>query len=295
MSLLMPLTYRKLILPFILIGSISAIGTQFLAIPNSASELALGGQAGMQVESMVNPASAQKSGPGMELNISLGNWLGGVKASFVSVGFDALSGTGQVGFRYFGLDDLEYRDERPMDQPMATYGANGIALDGGWAGSIGVSKIGIAVHLIRMQMHTESSTGIGLDLGGVGRINRAITIGAALLNMGTMNALMASSPQLPFRLLIGGGYMIDHPRIPTEIGLTGEWSALRGNMILSIGSHSTWKMMHWSFGTKLAPEVVVASAGFGLTLGRYAIRYGIQFGSQQVGLPQLIDLAVQLP
>lgn len=291
----MPLIYRIVLLTLIIFESLTAIGTQFLTVPPSARELALGNQVAMNVTTIVNPASPRTTGQGPQLNLTLGRWLGDVKASAVEVSFSALSGTGNVGLRHLGLNDLAYYDERPMSQPLATWGAYGIALDGGWTGSFGANGFGLALHLIRIQMHTESATGFSLDLGFARQLTRSISVGAAMLNIGKMNALMSASPQLPLRLLAGFGIKFFHPQVPTEIGVTGEWSALREDFILSIGSSSTWKLLNWSFGTHLSPEVVTASAGFGIALGRYSISYGIQFGSQQVGLPQLIDLAVRLP
>ena len=75
----------------------------------------------------------------MELDLSLGNWLGDVKASVVGLSFSTPAGTGNLGLRHFGLSDLDYYDERPMSQPLGTWGAYGVALDGGWAGSLGAN------------------------------------------------------------------------------------------------------------------------------------------------------------
>ena len=49
------------------------------------------------------------------------------------------------------------------------------------------------------------------------------------------------------------------------------------------------------FGTQSSNQVTVVSGGFGLRLGLVNIHYGIQIGSQHLGLPQMLDISLRLP
>jgi hypothetical protein len=48
-------------------------------------------------------------------------------------------------------------------------------------------------------------------------------------------------------------------------------------------------------GFSASENVVASSAGFSLNLGQYEISYGIQFGSQNLGTPQILTFQFQLP
>ena len=58
-----------------------AIGTNFLVLPSTASELALGSQTGMTGDSRLNPASQNPRVSGITFDFSMGSWLDGVRAS----------------------------------------------------------------------------------------------------------------------------------------------------------------------------------------------------------------------
>ena len=49
------------------------------------------------------------------------------------------------------------------------------------------------------------------------------------------------------------------------------------------------------FGSHFSDKVTVFSGGFGIRLGILDLHYGIQVGSQHLGIPQMIDLSLRLP
>ena len=55
------------------------------------------------------------------------------------------------------------------------------------------------------------------------------------------------------------------------------------------------KNLSFHLSSKLAKEITEISGGLGLQFGMYRLNYGIRFGSQNLGLPQMIDLTIQLP
>ncbi|MFH1852073.1 MAG: hypothetical protein ABIA75_06975 [Candidatus Neomarinimicrobiota bacterium] len=291
----MPSIFKTVLLILLLTGLLPATGTQFLAVPSSAIELALGGQVALPNAAGTNPAVVPEIGAGPQVDFCYGDWFTGVAVSTLNARFRLNSDVGSVRLRYLGLDDLPYRDERPSDDPLANYAAYSLALEGGWSRAFGGSRVGVTMRLLQIQLHTAGASGMAFDLGGTRSVGKNLTIGAALLNLGRMNVMVQEIPQLPLRLLVGAGYRFDHPLVPTSIGLTGEWSTLVNGPIFRVGSRSTWDRLTVSLGTEIASAVVMASGGIGLQVGRFGINYGIRFGSQQLGLPQMLDLSVNLP
>jgi len=272
-----------------------AIGTDFLVLPSTASELALGSQTGMTGDSRLNPASQNPRVSGITFDFSMGSWLDGVRASSLNIGYSLFNGQARTGFRFYGLDDIDFYDDQPSDQPLSSWGAYGISLDGSWSRKIGANQFGVGIHLLQIQLQTESSSGVGFDLGYIRAMGNKLTIGGAILNLGRMNTLMETAPDLPLRIAAGIAYKFSHPDFPTILGINGEWSQQREQLIYNIGSQTNWKFMSLRLSTQVSPEVVTVSGGFALNFGRYAVGYSIRFGSQQVGVPQMLDLSILVP
>jgi hypothetical protein len=53
--------------------------------------------------------------------------------------------------------------------------------------------------------------------------------------------------------------------------------------------------MSFRLSSKLAENITEISGGLGLQFGMYRLNYGVRIGSQNLGIPQMIDLIIQLP
>ncbi len=277
------------------VAVLPAIGTNFLSVPSTAAMLAQGDQVALSTESLANPALLPEITAGPQIDFSLGNWLADVNSTGLNYKFGLAGNAANLHLRYLGINDLPFRDERPSDEPLAEYGDYGIALDGGWARTFETLRVGVRVRFAQIRIYEESASGFALDIGAVHTITPKIKAGAAVLNLGKMNALLEEEPLLPLRILAGASFKIGNQPLPTELGVTGEWSSLVDGMILNLGSRSTWNNLTFLLGTTLSPGVVEVSGGFDVTFGQFAIGYGVQIGSQDIGLPQIIDFSVQLP
>ena len=60
-------------------------------------------------------------------------------------------------------------------------------------------------------------------------------------------------------------------------------------------SETKFEKFDLHFGTQSSKEVTVVSGGFGVRLGLLNFHYGIQIGSQHLGLPQMLDISIKLP
>jgi hypothetical protein len=277
------------------IGTADGIGTQFLVLPSTARELALGINPVLAVTPTANPALMVTMGRTPQLELSYGTWLAGVRFTTVGVGYPLGSGVGGVRLRSAGLNDLELRTWTPTDEPLSSYGATGLALDFLYAGRFGSTRLGVALRGVNMELYTASSRGVALDLGLVRIHGKRFTVGLSLLNFGFMSPLREASPRLPVRLLGGVAYHLQAGTLRNDFTVSGEWSAAVSGAVFRVGNELHWNHLLIQTGSEFSTRVVRLSGGVGVQIGRYQIQYGVQVGSQQVGLPQMVDLTVQLP
>ncbi|GEM_PF-137286 len=290
----------KFVLPFILLlllpGIGSAIGTSFLSIPSTARELALGANPVIAVTSTANPALTRVGGNGINLDFSYGQWLVGTSETTIGIAGRLFGGEMGLRIRYTGLNDLELRSDTPTDAPLAYFGAYGVAIGGNYARQLGVTtRLGVAVRIVNIQMYTASSNGIAVDLGGVQQIGKKLTVGLSLLNLGTMSPMADKSPQLPVRVLGGMAYSYDYGDISNVVTVASEWLNTRKALILRLGNEIYWKKVIIQVSSQFSEQVAIVSGGFGFRVGIYQFHYGVQFGSRNLGTPQMIDVSVRLP
>jgi len=64
---------------------------------------------------------------------------------------------------------------------------------------------------------------------------------------------------------------------------------------LRVGEVTNWNKLQFLIGTQFSKEVISISGGIGIKLGAYDIKYGIQLGTQSLGIPQMLDISIILP
>ena len=268
-------------------------GTQFLSTPSNGLELAIGTNA-IQKNS-INPAAHFIHGPAPTMGISYGSWLADSKISTIKILFPGQNMSYGFDLKYVGLDDLELRSERPTDDPLATFGASGFALGGSISKELMGMNIGAALRYVRIDLYTENSSGFAADVGLTRNISSRINVGGAILNLGKMSALSTEEPKLPLRIISTANLKYEMDQLINDIAITGEWSSLVNGSVFYFSTVSKWKNISFHLSSKLAKEITEISGGLGLQFGMYRLNYGIRFSSQNLGLPQMIDLTIQLP
>ena len=268
-------------------------GTQFLSTPSNGLELAIGTNA-IQKNS-INPAAHFIHGPAPTMGISYGSWLADSKISTIKILFPGQNMSYGFDLKYVGLDDLELRSERPTDDPLATFGASGFALGGSFSKELMGMNIGAVLRYVRIDLYTENSSGFAADVGLTRNISSRINVGGAILNLGKMSALSTEEPKLPLRIISTANLKYEMDQLINDIAITGEWSSLVNGSVFYVSTVSKWNNLSFHLSSKLAKEITEISGGLGLQFGMYRLNYGIRFGSQNLGLPQMIDLTIQLP
>lgn len=278
-------SHSKLILITVLLSQISFAGTQFLSIPSSAYDLVYFNSPWR------NPAVLNHINKVPELGLAYGNWLAGIQ----NVGF---KWRGQVGknsggldLRYVGLSDIELRTNTPTSKPLGYYSAYGVSARGIASREIGVINFGLAVQLIELEIYNESTKGFAFDFGAIWSVSKNIKLNISALNLGRMNNLQNSKPQLPKRLISSASYEQKN----SSLFLGVESNSLLNDLVYYAGGSSQYKNLIFGGTSTMTEGMKSISGGVSILLGIYTITYGFQWGDQHLGRPQMLDISIRLP
>ena len=279
----------------ILLFPLYGLGTQFLILPTHAEELSIGSHPTMSGISSVNPAhfSVSLNQPG--LSISRGIWLGDVTLTHLGYTQPAKGRIFHFNAKYSGLSDLEFRDAVPVDDALSTFSSYGVSMNGGFSVQREKQKFGISFSYIFMGLYTETTSGFGLNLGYARDIVKGMKLGISIQNLGIMSKLSKDAPSLPTRMIGGVSKQIIFNDYQNTVYCSGEWNQSASTGKFYFGNNFRWDRLSLMGGFSASENVVESSAGFGLKLGQYEITYGIQFGSQNLGTPQIITFQFRLP
>ena len=279
----------------ILLFPLYGLGTQFLILPTDAEELSIGSHPTMSGISSVNPALYSASLNHSGLSISRGIWLGDVTLTHLGYTQPAKGKIFHFNAKYSGLSDLEFRDAVPVDDALATFSSYGVSMNGGFSVQREKQKFGISFSYIFMGLYTETSSGFGLNLGYARDIVKGMKLGISIQNLGIMSKLSEDVPSLPTRMIGGVSKQIIFDNYRNTVYCSGEWNQLATTGKFQFGNNFRWDRISLMGGFSASENVVESSAGFGINLGQYEITYGIQFGSQNLGTPQILTFQFRLP
>ena len=295
MFLPMRLISRVLINTLILVQISFGLGTQFLSVPSNAIDLAFGSNPLLGKLALNNPALLSASPQGINMHMSYGSWLDNVSASSFALASKLNRGNIGLQLRHMGLNDLELRTTTPTDLPLATFGASAFAIDGGYSRSFGGLKVGASLRYIFVQLHTEKITGYAVDAGIIRSIGKNIHMGISAVNLGVMEQAATYSPSLPTRLLSSISYRFTRSTWDHTVCFSAEKSSFVNGPIFRVASETRYNKLDIRLGSHFSDKVTVFSGGFGIRLGILDLHYGLQVGSQHLGIPQMIDLSLRLP
>ena len=262
-----------------------SMGLQFLSIPASANDLI------MFNSPWRNPSFLNTLEKSPELSFAYGKWFGETEnLSFEWQGNIKSQSTG-ISMRYVGINDMELRDNRPSSDPLGYYGAYGISTKVASSFSRGNINYGFALQMISMQIYQDESSGFAADLGISWQVTEKINIASSIVNFGKMNSFRNDKPVLPTRFTNIFTYKLNS----ADIFVSYESNELIEKPIYSIGS--AFKVDNVFFGATAAinDDSRMIASGIGVNLGSYSFSYGFQYGNQDIGFPQIIDISFRLP
>lgn len=280
---------------FLCVVPLFGIGTQFLSLPTTAHQLAMGLHPTVKSYSSSNPALYTAPAHHPDFSIHRGEWFGDVSLTQLSLNQTRQSGIWHMGLRYASLTGLEYRDHIPQDNATATFSTYGISTDIGLALQRETKTFGFKVQGIHMGLYSETSTGISVDFGFVQSFKKGISVGATLSNIGWMSPLDTGAPKLPFQISGGLSKSFHFNNYKNQIHCSATFNQSSGNISYQLGNQFQFERLQLLGGFSSSKNVVEASTGFGLQLYGLNVAYGIRFGSQQLGTPQVITIQMNLP
>tara|TARA_Y100000588_G_scaffold115788_1_gene126815 strand:- start:2296 stop:3183 length:888 start_codon:yes stop_codon:yes gene_type:complete len=295
MYLHMHLIFRHVLLLITLINFSYSLGTQFLSVPSSAIELAFGPSPLFGSLSINNPALLIAPNKGTSMNISYGTWFNNISNSSFSLASKLGRGNIGLNIRHMGISDLELRSNRPTDDPLATFSSTSFAVASSYSQSYGSLKVGATLQYLLIQLYTENVSGATFDVGITRSFGKNIDLGISILNSGYINKTDSYNPSLPLRFLSALSYKLPTSKWDHKISLSAEKSSFVDGSIIRVASETKFEKFDLRFGTQSSKEVTVVSGGFGVRLGLLNFHYGIQIGSQHLGLPQMLDISIKLP
>ena len=282
---------------FLLSLSLYGLGTQFLVTPYNANELSVGSHPTYLALVNLNPALYSEEKKSSSLMVNKGNWIGDVSLASLDYIQKINDKTFYFGTRYSALSDLEFRGEKPEDEPLGYFTSHGLSFKSGFSLSKNNKTYGFSISYVSMGIYTESSSGIGLGFGYLVKFRKGLNLGISLQNIGKMSSLDNEVPQLPLRFLIGTSKLFNLSSFSNVVYTSAELNSLNSNINykLNLGNKLTWKQMDILSGFSISERVNYVSFGLNLNLKKYEISYGININSQSLGEPQILSLKFQLP
>ena len=276
-------------------SGLTAIGTHFLTFPESARDLALGGHVSFGGSASVNPALIESSQSSPSLSINSGQWYGGIRMSGLNYVHKLGTYNNKLFIRQAEITDLEFRDDRPSDEPNTTFAAYGMSIGSGLSYQTSVGRFGASINALYFTIYDQHSNGVSFDLGYSNVLGNNWGIGLALLNMGAVSKFYQEVPKLPNRFLAGISKDLSIGDLSNRLYITSESSSFHDSWKVKVGNCAQWKKFRVLGGLSKTKRSSTLSFGSGFVYGRFEITYAMRFGSQDIGVPKNLSLNFQLP
>ena len=288
----MRLTFSFFLIAF---TQIQSMGTQMLNLPSSADEVSIGSHPTLKGLLPINPALYVASEKHPYLYLNKGNWFGDVTLSQIGYNIPGLDKVIHLGLRYSGLSDLEFREDRPQDDPFANFSAYGLILDAGIAFQRFNRSFGISLSYVQFGLYTEESRGASIDIGYSLKMKNGYSIGIVAKNFGMMTKLENDTPILPMRFSSGISKDFQFKNFRNSAFGSVEWNSIISGSKVYLGNRFSWNRLNMLAGYSMSKKVTESSFGIGINMNRYQITYGTKFGTQNIGFPKLLSIKVSMP
>ena len=270
--------------------SLYGIGSQFLILPFSSKELSIGSHPTLFEHDPVNPSLYHAIEDRPSISFNQGTWFGDVGLTQAGYNFEKNNVITHFGFKYSGITDLEFRNDSPSDSPLSYFSSFGISFDAGRAIVRDNQRYGVSISYVHFGIFTYESKGLGLNFGYSLDLGNKIKVGAVIQNVGKMSKFRTDKILLPQRVLVGCSKEFKINQIKNSVYTSIEKNSLISTAKIHIGNHFNWTRFNLYSGFSFSSGVMESSTGFGLLLSRFEVMYGLRFGSQNIGIPQIISI-----
>ena len=292
----MHLIFKKSFVLFWLFQSVSlALGTNFLIFPENAVDLALGQHPSWNGSESVNPSLIKQKSSTPMFYINSGNWFGDISIS----GLNYVQKIGNYNNRLFlkqgEVNDLEFRFNKPSDDPVSQFSAYAFQLGSGIARKSAFGDIGIKVSYLSFGIYDQVASGLTFDVGFSKLLKNGIGIGVSILNLGYMSKLFEEKPKLPAMVLAGVSKELSFLSAKSRVFCTIKYSALNSIYKIKTGADFMLGPLRMLGGYSITKHTSEFSLGSGFNYGRFGFIYAMKFGSQNIGEPNIISISYRMP
>jgi len=265
----------------------STTGGSALKLPLTALSASLG-ESDVAVAGL---SSAFASNPGIlgrltetEIIFTHLQWIQEINGQSLFAGTPLPFGSAALGVMAMSIPGIEVRD-RP-GPAIGTFAARALSIRGLFAGQVSQDfSVGAGLKYLYEKLYVDDATGYAADVGAFYTpANQPVTVGAALLNLGAMEAFRSEPTALPTSAVAGGSYRFSADAFDillaasvshdTHLGETqmhfGGTVAYRGFVALRMGYQTGFESRGLSAGLGIRFQFVrleYAYVPFGLDLG----------------------------
>ena len=274
---------------------IFGMGSNFLMLPSSVDQIAVGNHSTIDGSSPINPALFSAVENQSNIQVSRGSWIGDINLTNISFNQSLKNKVFHFGINYSGLTGFEYRENRPEDLPKSHFSSYGLLLKSGFSIKNIRNSFGISFSYLKMGIETQETGGIGINFGFAHQFNQVLKLGGSLENIGYVNEINKKKVTLPTRLTTTLSSKIFPDKYNSTIYGSIDWdSDITDNKYL-LGNSTSWNNFNLYNGFLISENLKEFSAGFSIKINSIDIGYGKKFSSHNLGSPQIISFKILLP
>tara|TARA_A100001015_G_scaffold312222_1_gene416965 strand:+ start:358 stop:1227 length:870 start_codon:yes stop_codon:yes gene_type:complete len=289
----MDLVFKILI--YLLSLPIFGMGSNFLMLPSSVDQIAVGNHSTIDGASPINPALFSAVENQSNIQVSRGAWIGDINLMNISFNQSLKNKVFHFGINYSGLTGFEYRENRPEDLPKSHFSSYGLLIKSGFSIKNIRNSFGISFSYLKMGIETQETGGIGINFGFAHQFNQVLKLGVSLENIGYVNKINKKKITLPTRLITTLSSKIFPDKYNSTIYGSIDWdSDITDNKYL-LGNSTSWNNFNLYNGFLISENLKEFSAGFSIKINSIDIGYGKKFSSHNLGSPQIISFKILLP
>lgn len=275
--------------------SIFGMGSNFLMLPSSVEQIAVGNHSTINGASPINPALFSVEEKQSYIHVSRGVWIGDINLMNISFNQALKNKVLHFGANYSGLTGFEFRESRPEDFPKSYFSSYGLLLKSGFSIKNIKNSFGISFSYLKMGIETQETDGFGINFGYAYQPNQLLKFGFSIENIGYVEELNSKKITLPMRLTSTISSKIFPHKYNSTIYGSIEWVSDIADNKYILGNSTKWKNFNLFNGFLISENLKEFSTGFSIKINSIDIGYGKKFSSHNLGNPQIISFKILLP
>lgn len=219
-------------------------------------------------------------------------WLLDTYASYAAASFNYRQSALGVSLFWLTVNDIPIRT-RPTLMPEGTFAAHNLVASLAYSRNLTDNfAIALTGKFLFERIFIDDATGFAFDLSGLFRPLPELTIGAALQNLGAMNALASEATRLPTLLRFGAAYQLRFSSLESTALLEANLVSVFSDATqLSLGAEFAFRELLWlRVGTMVGNAARTFSAGLGIKWSSFTFDYAFIPFSSQLGSANILTL-----